>query len=104
MNRTILIVIRDISQKSAGLATSIFLRYRSLNLINNYDTKILTSRNTLENNDLERIEKKIKLVSVVFYKEFIVRLPSFNYLIKIFKTIRRSSIIYIFSSTVVYLL
>lgn len=97
MNRTILIVIRDISQKSAGLATSIFLRYRSLNLINNYDTKILTSRNTLENNDLERIEKKIKLVSVVFYKEFIVRLPSFNYLIKIFKTIRRSSIIYIFS-------
>ncbi len=97
MNRTILIVIRDISQKSAGLATSIFLRYKSLNLINNYDTKILTSRNTLENNDLERIEKKIKLISVVFYKEFIVRLPSFNYLIKIFKTIKQSSIIYIFS-------
>lgn len=97
MDRTILIVIRDISQNSAGLATSTFLRYKSLNLINNYNTKILTSRNILNNNDLEIIENKIKPLSIVFYKEFIARVPSLKYFKKIYKTIRTSSIIYIFS-------
>ncbi len=97
MDKEILIVIRDISQKSAGLATSIFLRYKSLNLISNYQTKILTSLNTLNNNDFARIKNEIPYESLTFYKEFASRLPSIKSLKKIYNSIKSSTIVYIFS-------
>ena len=96
-NHSILIIVRDISSKSAGLSISTFLRARALSLIENTKVKILTSSNTLDRADFQRLNREKINFSLSFYREIVPRIPSIFSIFKIFKDIKNSSIIYIYS-------
>ena len=93
----ILLVVRDVSLKSAGLSISTFLRCKALGMIENYQCSLLTSQNNLKKNDYDLINKFSEKFSIIFYKEIFRRVPSLLSLRFIFKNIQDSQIIYIYS-------
>ena len=96
-NLSILIILQDISKKSAGLSTSTFLRYRALKLIKSSKVKVLSSDANLDEDERKRVLEELDYDSFISYKEMLPRFPSIFSLRKIFLTIQNSSIVYIYS-------
>ena len=95
--KTIVLIVRDVSKKSAGLSISTFLRAKSLSIIKNWNCSLMTCLDVLKKDDIDIINKNAKDFKILFYKEVFNRIPSIFYLKKIFDNLKKSSVIYIYS-------